>query len=242
MKQNTQNGNAIILILVAIALFAALGYAFSNSSRTSSSFLSDAEAEAYANQIIAYGNDVKSAVKRLQLRGCSDTEISFENNQSTTIGGYLNVTRNDCFVFDTQGGGLQFKQFSENMLSPNVSIYGRYEAFFTGNTSIKGVGSDCESSECNDLVLVKTHLKKSICEKINIALNNNQSPDHILEIDTNSIGVENFNASNLYKYEPDRNIFNSTTGELNGIKQGCVEGQINPGTGGYNYFQVLIAR
>jgi len=132
MKQkNTQNGNAIAMILVAVALFAALGYAFSNTSRTSNRFLSDEEAKAYANQIISYGNEVRQAVKRLTLRGCSDTEISFENN---VVSGYTNPnapTDKSCHVFDIAGGGINYNNPPKKLLdSGKKDALGFGEIFF----------------------------------------------------------------------------------------------------------------
>ncbi len=119
---NKESGSAILWILVAVSLFAALNYAFNSSSRTSTSLITDAEAEAYANQIIQYGNAVKAAVKRLQLRGCSDTEISFENN---IVAGYENLNAPDdgsCDIFNTAGGGLQWNSNFESFYSGYIPM------------------------------------------------------------------------------------------------------------------------
>ncbi|CAG0906291.1 unnamed protein product, partial [Cyprideis torosa] len=51
------NAASDLMVAALVALFAALGYAFSNTSRTSTSFLTEEETSAYANQIIAYGNE-----------------------------------------------------------------------------------------------------------------------------------------------------------------------------------------
>lgn len=240
----TQNGSAILWILIAVGLFAALGYAFSSSTRTSTDFITDAEAESYANQIIAYGNEVKAAVKRLQLRGCSDTEISFENNVSTIAIGYLNGTNKNCFIFDSNGGGLQFKIFSKNIVDPNnTATVASGETIFTGNTSVVGVGSDCNDASCNELVMLTPHLTESICKKINTLIGFLNDGDDIPEIDTTAIGTETFRLSNgPYKFESNREIHNSSTTILNNRKKGCVKGQIDPGTAGNHYFNVLIAR
>lgn len=160
-----QNGNAIFIILVAVALFAALGYAFSNTSRTSTSFITGEEAKAYVNQIIAYGNEVKSAVKRLQLRGCSDTEISFENS---FVSGYTNgnsPTDRSCHVFDTQGGGLTYVAPPEGILqkpSPMTTEYGDW--FFTGRVTISGFGYTWDDLP---LTMILPYITLNACMQIN---------------------------------------------------------------------------
>lgn len=163
-----QNGNAIVMILIAVALFAALSYAFTYASRTSTSFISDEEAKAYANQIIAYGNEVKSAVKRLQLRGCSDTQISFENSVVT---GYTNPnapTDKSCHVFDIAGGGLNFIKISENILDNSYSANTSYGIFnTTGDVRILNVGTSLNGPTGNELIGVVSFINKNICQAIN---------------------------------------------------------------------------
>jgi len=230
MKQNTQNGNAIVLILVAIALFAALGVAFSNTSRTSSSFLSDAEAEAYANQIIAYGNDVKSAVKRLQLRGCSDTEISFENN---VVAGYENPnspTDKSCHVFDVAGGGLQWQEAPPPYANTGPLFYeGKYAYIY--NTEWQGNGATCGNQECGDLLLILSSLDQKICSIINIQLNLQNTPT-----DTTYGGVQ-FTGSYLSAH----NTLADESGgaEAVGKKSACFN---RTNDSAYIYTQILIAR
>jgi hypothetical protein len=225
-KTASQNGNAIVMILIAIALFAALGVAFSNTSRTSSSFITDEEAKAYANQIIAYGNEVKSAVKRLQLRGCSDTEISFENN---IVSGYENPNSppdKSCHIFDVAGGGLQWKSpNAKSQTSPiNYRINGAHE--------ISNIGKNCSSSECNELLIFLGSLNENICIKINNSQNINSMP-------------ENFNYTHGFYFTgtfDDGNVLLASSLEglpMRGKKLGCF---LETSSGNYVYYNTLIAR
>ncbi len=164
----SQNGNAIMIILVAVALFAALSFVFSNTSRNSSGFVTDAEADAYANQIIAYGNEVKQAVKRLRLRGCSDTEISFENS---IISGYTNPnspTDRSCHVFDTAGGGLNFTSPPRNSFDESEVNAGFYA--FSGLMNINLVGETNDNATSSELYVISNFIDKEVCQKINARL------------------------------------------------------------------------
>lgn len=226
-----QRGNAIVWILVGVALFAALGFAFTSSSRTSSSLLSDTEAEAYATQIIQYGNEVKAAVKRLQLRGCTDTEISFEND---VITGYTNPNAPDnksCHVFNIAGGGLNWKEINEKYLDNSYSsvlLYGIPNP--SGDSRILGVGTSVDGSTGNELYLTTSHIKLEICKKIN----------QVFEVSDKdgtppSSGLHNSKFQGSYN-SPSEFVVDAS---LSGKKQFCFN---HSGLGRYIMLQVLIAR
>lgn len=156
-----QNGSAIVWILVAVALFAALTYAFNSTSRVSIGNLSSAQAESYANEIIAYGNDVRTAVKRLRLRQCTDDEISFENN---VVAGYANgnsPASNKCHIFESEGGGLTWKN------PPTSAINGSGQYAFTASNEFDSTGNTCGAATCSELVLFITDVSDAVCIEIN---------------------------------------------------------------------------
>ncbi len=244
-KNTSQNGNAIVMIMVAIALFAALAYAFNSTSRSSSNFVSDEQASAYANQILAYGREVKSAVKRLQLRGCSETEISFENNE---IAGYTNTNApNDksCHVFDIAGGGLQYITPSLSMLESDHSTYDSYgESFYANKIQVVGVGTSCATGDCTELTMHIPHLKPSICQAINKSINiNNVSEsitDHEHVANDKFIGIYEFITTGATSTIADGTGANALP---SGLKNGCIERSDLAALGEpFNYFHVLIVR
>lgn len=100
-------GNALFLILIAVALFAALAYAVTQSSRGGSGGTSREKAALDAAQIAQYSTSVQQAVSRLLLAGgCSETQISA---QVTGGDGYTNASApvdESCHIFKPAGGGL----------------------------------------------------------------------------------------------------------------------------------------
>lgn len=216
-KRNTEQGNAIFLIIVAVALFAALGYAITNTSRTSTSLLTDEETTAAANQILAYGNEIKTAVRRIELRGCDETEISFENN---IVAGYTNPNApasRKCHVFDIAGGGLTWQTF------------GNAEVIFSGANVINGVGKDTASD--TELGFFIRDLATSTCIKINDNLGNNLTVNPPLDDGTwgKSLFIGDYTFSN--------NIRAVGVG-LDSLKSACFEDDVGENV----YYTTLIVR
>ncbi|HPD82997.1 MAG: hypothetical protein R3D88_04200 [Alphaproteobacteria bacterium] len=224
-----QRGSAIIWILIAVALFAALTYAFNSTSRTSMSFLTDSQAEAYANEIIAYGNEVKTAVKRVQLRSCDDDEVSFENN---IIAGYTNPnapTTNTCHVFESDGGGIRWN-------TPNsAAVSGGGNFAFAASNEIDGIGSTCAAANCSDLVLFVSGVNEQVCLNINNALGV-INPAGALPTDTTFTQAPQF----IGAYSYVTTIGDEAGGvNLSGQKAGCFR---ETSSGNNIYYTVLISQ
>ena len=116
--RKTEQGNVFFYILIAVALFAALSYAVSRNNTGSTDIFTDEQAKLAAQEIIEYGNTVANAVQKLRLRGCSDTEISFEND---IIDGYENGTNTSCQVFHVDGGDINWTSIPEERLESDHS-------------------------------------------------------------------------------------------------------------------------
>ena len=109
MKLFTINkcGNVLFLILVAIALFAALSYAVTQSGRSGGNV--DKElALLQVSNTVQYASSVRQAVSKLRINGCSEREISFENSTVTLYSNPYAPSDNSCHVFDPAGGGISF--------------------------------------------------------------------------------------------------------------------------------------
>mgnify|MGYP000294603364 CR=1 FL=1 len=117
-----QHGNALFLILIAVALFAALSYAVTNTGRGSGSIDREQQKidEAVLQQCEAM---VKYTENKLELlNGCSNADISYElpsginqnpDNQSDT----------SCFVFHPDGGGITpCGVYTELMVATGTSL------------------------------------------------------------------------------------------------------------------------
>ena len=242
-KLHNQRGNVFIYILIAIALLAALSYAVSRGSRSSGSALTGEQARIAAQEIIDYGNDIATAVQKLTLRGCSDTEISFD---SAVLAGYSNVsspTDESCNVFSENGGRLNVQEFSESFFETSHSAYNAYgEVYFSNTIQVENIGTTCGTADCTDLLFQLPHIRSEICEAINVnVIDDKILPDesvtnHSYQTITKFIGAYTFQTPGT----------TSTIGD-DSFPAGRVNGCIHRFDGGgfgtpYTYFQVLIAR
>lgn len=190
---NKSNGNVLFLILIAVALFAALSYAVTQSSRGGGS--ANREALALdAAQLIQYGDRVDYAVKRMLLTGgYSKTEISFENNGNAVNG---NCVEDGCKVFDPNGGGVHYWEIPEDWRGPHGSSPPLWRWSFSRDFPVYDVGTNCADPSCNDVVLLYRGLSRDLCVRINEVLEidnpNGEPPENTVRTNNDYTGTLSF--------------------------------------------------
>ncbi|MEM6811330.1 MAG: hypothetical protein AAF549_02575 [Pseudomonadota bacterium] len=238
-KRASENGNVIIIILIAVALVAALTFAVSQGTRSGSENLSGQQADLAALEILDYASTIRNNVRQLKISGCDDTEISFETG---ALEGYDNPDSPDdfsCHVFHPNGGGMVY-------LKPNLKaldiVYEDEEDLFFGEWSFFGRHCISEVGNCPDnshLIASLSQVQNNVCEKINERNN----------IESIGLPKENWNVSRsalsafIGNYvdipEPDKEIEEES---LNGKLFGCFQDNEGPGEGQNIFYQVLIVR
>ena len=150
----TQNGNALWFILIAIGLMGLLTVMLSRTSNTTNETGSYEQNQISASNVLSYAKSIENAVQSLILRGCSENEISFENN---SVAGYANAnapTDQSCHVFDAGGAGLVWEDFDP--ANPNM---------ITGSIAVTNLGSSNP-----ELILSQGRLSEEQCKQANRSL------------------------------------------------------------------------
>lgn len=226
--KNREGGNAIVYILIAVALLAALIFAVSQNSRDSATAVTDEKAKLYASDIIQYGNTLGQAVTQLKLRGCDISEISFEND---LVAGYANGTApadDTCDVFELKGGGIT------PQLPPTEILDGASMLKVTTDFEVSEVGTTCGDDDCVELVYAIGPLKVEVCTKINTMLGVNNPG--------NAPPLEQVDFASAAKYDGTigrEAAISSPGNDVSGKTAGCLQDDEDLK---YYFFKVLWAR
>ena len=177
MKQSknfcNQRGNVLFLILIAVALFAALSYAVTSSTRSSGASPSAEKIQTSIADMLDYFTTLNTAFMRLTVSGgYSPEQVSFGYDQplyggTTETNAYHNAscTTTRCRMFHPDGGGIPARIFSSyGVKSPNS---------YNADYSLPGAMNFIlfkwpdAGSEKNDIVAYIDGITPEICEAIN---------------------------------------------------------------------------
>jgi hypothetical protein len=173
-----ESGNVLIYILIAVVLFAALSFAFTQTQQGgqgAKSTLSEGQASLTASQILSHINDVEKAYQSLEIMsGCDPVsdEISFDTPSHSDIPGDSNAPADkSCHIFFDNGGGV------EPPLRPHVasttsemSALNKWGLYSQGSShSFRHHAPFNEvntNADAEDLYIISV-MQKSVCKKIN---------------------------------------------------------------------------
>ncbi len=157
---NRERGNALIYVLVAIALFAALSMTLGRQTDTSEAgSLSEEQAELFSTQLISYAVQAKSVADQMIFTGPTSAIDDMDFTLPTAAG--FNTAPNINKIYHPEGGGLNPaklppKAIDETTTDPSAGWYiGRID-----NVEWTDTASD-------DVLLVAYQIDKAVCEKIN---------------------------------------------------------------------------
>lgn len=160
-------GNALFLILIAVALFAALSYAITQSGKGSGNITSET-AELDAAKMIQTAGFYEQAVQRLRLSGCALDELSFDTTPGT--GSEMNGSSPSdlsCHIHAANGGGVPV---------PEGGYVSNGDVGWGGgtHTRVMGVGTDSGGTLCGacDFILFYYNVPDNVCTALNRKLIN----------------------------------------------------------------------
>ena len=207
-----QRGNAVFLVMIAIALFAMLAYSFTISDRQKGTIDKENAALA-ATEIISFFPGIKTAILRMLSRGILPAEINF----NTTVSG-------ENVVFAANGGNVFYRPLPPNI--GNATDWGfRDLTDPTNGFYVKDVGSNTNVSGREAFGGV-ADISLAVCQQINKALSLPMTP----AINSATTGVATI-------YAVGTNVLDAYPGKLSA----CLQSSIASG-GVYLYYHVLIAQ
>ena len=106
-----ENGNALFLILIGVALFAALSYAITQSSRGGGSIAKEKEMLDMA-VVHNYQALVTSAIMRLEFSGCA---VVATDTPDSTVFGAATSDEKQCYLYAAEGGAVPYRDLDATL-------------------------------------------------------------------------------------------------------------------------------
>lgn len=237
-------GNALFLILIAVALFAALSYAITSSGRGSGD-IDKEQASIAAAQIVQYGDAIYRAIQKMKIiNGCSDYDISFylDTEPDLTFYQHTPETRDECKVFHPDGGGVAYQDLLDQL--PNMINWSGTGFRFLGSNiyyELSYSGPACSGgNQCYDLIFM-VRIPETYCREI-------AERFEVLEADGSfvnesaSINLNRF--TGIYGTAPLNNLIGDNAGNrvMADKPQGCFYWPAGGSAEGYYYYNLLISR
>ncbi len=235
-----ESGNVLFLILIAVALFAALSYAVTSSSRSGSGNTNDETNLINSSTITQYPASIRTAIIRMQVsKNITTAELEFnapaDFANCETAGGVLGA---NC-VFHPDGGSATFAPASANVMASGTQT----DWVFNSDNQINLIGrtvgtTNTATAASADVIAFLVGVRKGICQRINEELRITGIP-----VETNTISVAN-TMVNVDGTTPP-GIGASGTGQTIGGDIAALDGQSfgcfrNGAAGPYVYYHVLI--
>ncbi len=244
LNRQGERGNVLFLILIAVALFAALSYAVTSSSRSGGGDASSETNLISSAQITQYPAAVRTSIVRMIIGGAQVTDLEFNPpsdfaNLSDSGGGAKGFG-----VFHPDGGGATYAT-----IPPDVMADAQQGTWtFNGDFEVVNIGvSTATNAAGNDIIAFLPGVKESICNRINQELGIANTPivtATVAGVDPGTPGYMRMmdNATKI----PASEIVIGTGGaagtnmaDLDGQPYGCFR---NTASGEFVYYHVIVER
>lgn len=223
----SEKGNVLFLILIAVALFAALSYAVTQSTRSGGGDASKETNLVNAAGITQYPASVKTAITRMVVSNSIDPD-SLLFNPPSTFSAFTTTYPATNGVFHPTGGGATYADAPASVMQSN----GAGTWHFNGENQVTNIGTSGTLSTSNaDVIAFLSGVKKAVCDSIHTKLGIPLTYATLTGIDV---------SSDMNVADPNIDAGGGTIAstELTGQPQGCFQQPAN----NYVYYHVLVER
>ncbi len=227
MDRKGERGNVLFLILIAVALFAALSYAVTQSTRSGGGDAGRETNLVNSSALTQYPASVKTSIIRMLVtNGTTVDSLIFDGPPYTDV---TTDALKAADVFHPTGGGATLSQAPAAVMANNAP--GNW--VFNARNRVANIGLDSTDATGVDIVAILPGVTQAICERIHTQLGLGAVPT-LTGVDLANPKVATASAITYTA----GNVIGNLSGAnvLNGQPQGCFI------QGGYNYYHVLVER
>jgi len=236
-----ESGNVLFLILIAVALFAALSYAVTQSSRSGGNESTGEKSIISGAQVTQYPAGVRTSIVRMLI----DNNTAIEHLEFNSPSDFANLTQISnkyvYGVFHPDGGGATYQNAPADIMdSGTVGVW-----YFNAEFHVPLIGTSNASVESNELTAFLPGVKSIVCVKVDDQLGIPSSPIPVVAINAANFRVTQGAGTGYQAYPTSYTAGNTiTTGgspdALSGQPFGCFA--TNDATPVYIYYHVLLER
>lgn len=154
--KKSERGNVLFLILIAVALFAALSYVVTQSTRSGGGSTEREQNILSSAQMTQYPTALRTALIRMILSGVAVEALAFN-----APGDFTGVSSPTYLVFGPQGGGAVFQAAPADLMSNNLPGVWYYNAQF----EVPGIGQSGAGG--NDIIAFLVGINSGVCKQVN---------------------------------------------------------------------------
>ncbi len=160
-EYNKQSGNVLFLILIAVALFAALSYAVTQSTRSGGGSADRETSLLNSASLTQYPASLRTSLIRMVLNG-----IAVESMEFNPPADFGTLTSEGVGVFHPNGGGGVYQLAPAEVMAGDDSGIWSFNAEWT----IAQIGIDV-AGDGNDIIAFLPGVSRAVCESINDRVN-----------------------------------------------------------------------
>lgn len=155
-NRGSENGNVLFLILIAVALFAALSYAVTQSTRSGTGTADKEQALLSSASMTQYPTAMRTSIIRMVLGGTDVSNIYFNAPAN-----FSDLSDVGTGVFHPLGGGAVFQQAPADVMAG--ASQGTW--FFNANWDVPEIGIDGPNG--NDVIAFLPNVSSVVCLSVN---------------------------------------------------------------------------
>lgn len=226
-ERRSERGNVLFLILIAVALFAALSYAVTQSTRSGGGDASKETNLVNAAGITQYPASIKTAITRMIITNSVTPEELLFDTPSTFSSLATDADKANAVFYPTGGGASYVEAPASVMESKTLGTW-----HFNGENQVVNIGEPgALSASTADVIAFLPGVKKAVCDSIHTKLGIPLVYDTLTGIDE---------ASDMDYADPEIDAGGGTitSTELDGQPQGCFQQPAD----NYIYYHVVVER
>ena len=154
-NKRSESGNVLFLILIAVALFAALSYVVTQSTRSGGGSTEREKNILSSAQMTQYPTALRTSIIRLVLGGVGIENVKF--NAPGAFGASTNAE-----VFHPQGGGATYQAAPAELMNGGLA-----QGVWVYNADFEVPGIGLDGSGGNDLIAFLPNVSTGVCLQVN---------------------------------------------------------------------------